>query len=172
MKNNKILISKKSKNPYFSVITVVKNDHHNVALTLKSVKQQTFKKFEYLIIDGGSTDKTVEKIMKFKKYINYLVSEKDKGIYFAMNKGLELCNGQVVVFLNSGDILTKNALKIIKNKFKKKDIDFVFGTVKRHYTKDTILKQGFNLKRLKYNFDFATAHSSGFFLKKKIYKKV
>ena len=120
MKNNKILISKKSKTPYFSVITVVKNDHHNVALTLKSVKQQTFLKFEYLIIDGGSTDKTVEKIMKFKKYINYLVSEKDKGIYFAMNKGLELCNGQVVVFLNSGDILTKNALKIIKNKFKKR----------------------------------------------------
>ena len=86
---------------------------------MKSVKQQTFKKFEYLIIDGGSTDKTVEKIMKFKIY-KLSVSEKDKGIYFAMNKGLELCNGQVVVFLNSGDILTKNALKIIKNKFKKR----------------------------------------------------
>ena len=62
MKNNKILISKKSKNPYFSIITVVKNDHNNVGLTLKSVKEQTFKKFEYLVIDGGSTDKTVKKV--------------------------------------------------------------------------------------------------------------
>tara|TARA_B100000029_G_C17323813_1_gene869179 strand:+ start:28 stop:810 length:783 start_codon:yes stop_codon:yes gene_type:complete len=172
MKNNKILILKKTKNPYFSIITVVKNDDQNIAFTLKSIKHQTFKKFEYLIIDGGSSDKTIEKIFRFKKYINFLISEKDKGIYFAMNKGLKRCKGHVVVFLNSGDILTKNALKIIKSKFKNKNTDFVFGTVKRHYTKDTILKYGFNLNKLKYNFDFATAHSSGFFLKKKIYNQL
>ena len=172
MKNNKILISKNIKNPYFSVITVVKNDHHNISSTLKSVKNQSFKNFEYLIIDGGSADKTLEKIMKFKKYVNFLISKKDNGIYFAMNKGLRICKGEVVVFLNSGDIFTKNALKIIKKKFEKKSIDFVFGTVKRNYTKSSILKYGFNIKKLSYNFDFATSHTSGFFLKNKIYKKI
>ena len=172
MKNNKILISQKIKNPYFSVITVVKNDQKNIALTLKSIKKQTFRNFEYLVIDGGSSDNTIKKILKFKNNINFLLSEKDKGIYFAMNKGLKHCKGQVIVFLNSGDTLTRNALRIVRQKFKKKEIDFVFGTVKRHYTKDTILKYGFNLDRLKYNFDFATSHSSGFFLKKNIYKKI
>ena len=172
MKNNKILISQKIKKPYFSVITVVKNDEKNISLTLRSIKNQTFRNFEYLVIDGASTDSTINKIFKFKSNIHYLLSEKDRGIYFAMNKGLKLCRGQVVLFLNSGDTLTRNALKIVRQKFKKKEIDFVFGTVKRHYTKNTILKYGFNLNKLKYNFDFATSHSSGFFLKRKIYNKL
>jgi hypothetical protein len=61
----------------------------------------------------------------------------------------------------------------VYNKFcKKKKIDYVFGTVLRHYTKKSILKSGFNLRKLLYNFDFATAHSTGFFLKRKIYNLV
>jgi hypothetical protein len=87
-----------------------------------------------------------------------------------MNKGLNFSNGEVIVFINSGDLFTKNALKIVYNKFREnKKIDFVFGTVLRHYTKASILKSGFNINKLIYNFDFATAHSTGFFLKKKIY---
>ncbi len=168
----KKLINKKAINPYFSIITVVKNDQKNIQKTLKSIKSQTYLNFEYIIIDGKSSDKTIDKINKFRRSINLLISEKDKGIYFAMNKGLKLCRGQVVLFLNSGDTLTRDALKIVRQKFKKEEIDFVFGTVKRHYTKNTILKYGFNLNKLKYNFDFATSHSSGFFLKRKIYNKL
>ena len=172
MKNKKILISKEIKKPYFSVITVVKNDEKNIIQTLKSIKNQTYTNFEYIIIDGNSEDKTIQKLMKFKNQINYLLSEKDNGIYFAMNKGLKISKGKIIVFVNSGDMLTKNALRIIKRKFDNHKFDFVFGTVKRHYTKDTIIKYGFNKNRLKYNFDFATAHSTGFYLKRNIYKKI
>ena len=78
-----------------------------------------------------------------------------------------------VLFLNSGDLLTKNALKIIYNKFSKnKNIDFVFGTVKRHYSNISITKSGYNPLKLNFNFDFATSHSSGFFIKLISSKKV
>ena len=70
MKNKKILISKEIKKPYFSVITVVKDDEKNIIKTLKSIKNQTYTNFEYIIIDGNSEDKTIQKLMKFKKQIN------------------------------------------------------------------------------------------------------
>ena len=95
------------------------------------------------------------------------ISRSDDGIYFAMNKGIKISKGEIIVFINSGDLFSKNALKVVSNLFKKnKSFDFVFGTVKRHYTKSTIVKYGFNTNRLKYNFDFATAHSTGFFVKR------
>jgi glycosyltransferase involved in cell wall biosynthesis len=168
---SKLLINNPiKKKPFFSIITVAKNDEENIEKTIKSVTQQSFTNYEYLIVDGKSSDQTIAKIRKFKKKINVLISEEDDGIYYAMNKGIKFANGEVIVFINSGDLFTKNALEIVYNKFKKnKQIDCVFGTVLRHYTQKSILKSGFNLKKLIYNFDFATAHSTGFFLKKKLY---
>ena len=158
--------------PYFSIITVVKNDEKNIKKTINSVLKQNYKNYEYLIIDGKSTDRTVDNIKRFKKKFK-LVSNKDKGIYDAMNKGIKLSKGEVIVFINSGDTFTKNALKFVKKQFDiEEKISFVFGTVKRHYTKEMIIKFGYDFKRILYNFDFATSHSVGFFLKKKIYKKV
>ena len=163
----------KIKIPYFSIITVVKNDIKNIAKTIKSIKNQSFKNFEYLIIDGKSSDGTVEEIKKYKKCIHLIISEKDQGIYFAMNKGAKLARGKIIVFVNSGDTLKKDALKKIYKKFlENKKFDFIFGTVMRHYKTDSILKFGYNINRLRYNFDFATAHSTGFFLKKKIYNLI
>jgi len=168
---SKLLINNPiKKKPFFSIITVAKNDEKNIEKTIKSVTQQSFTNYEYLIVDGKSSDQTIAKIRKFKKKINILISEEDDGIYYAMNKGIKFANGEIIVFINSGDLFTKNALEIVYNKFKKnKQIDCVFGTVLRHYTQKSILKSGFNLKKLIYNFDFATAHSTGFFLKKKLY---
>ncbi len=164
--------NKKKKNPFFSVITVVKNDEKNIDKTLKSVLSQNFRDFEYILIDGKSKDKTLNIIKKYKKSIAHLKSEIDKGIYYAMNKGIKLAKGHVIVFVNSGDLLKKNSLQDVSKIFlKDKKIDYVFGTVKRHYTTSTILKYGVNTKRLKFNFDFATAHSTGFFLKREIFKK-
>lgn len=163
----------KIKKPFFSVITVVKNDEANISKTINSIINQKFKDFEYLIIDGKSKDKTYKNILKYKKKINRIISEKDNGLYYAMNKGVALAKGEFIVFVNSGDILTPSALKIIYDKILlNPKIDFIFGTVIRHYTNDTILKYGFNKKKIYFNFDFATAHSTGFYLKKKTFLKV
>ena len=168
MKSKKIY-----KKPFFSVITVVKNDENYIEQTIKSVISQNCNDYEYIIIDGKSKDQTYSKILNYKKKIKHIKSEKDSGIYFAMNKGAKLATGEVIVFVNSGDIFRKNALKIVKNIFKNNNkLDFVFGTVIRHYTKNSFLKYGFNKNRLKFNFDFATSHSTGFFLKRKIFKKL
>ena len=163
----KYLIKKKNSKPFFSIITVVKNSEHLIEKTIKSIIGQSFKDFEYIIIDGKSDDDTIAKILRFKKEINLLLSERDEGIYFAMNKGIDLSNGKVLLFVNSGDHLTRNALKKVNDLFKKNnELNFIFGTVQRCYTKKKILKYGFNSQRLKYNFDFATAHSTGIFIKR------
>jgi glycosyltransferase involved in cell wall biosynthesis len=171
-KNNNCIIHKRKKKPFFSVITVVKNSQWGITKTIKSIINQTFKNFEFIIIDGNSKDNTILKILKFKQKINYLSSKSDRGIYFAMNRGINISNGEVIVFVNSGDLLKKNSLyKIHKIFNNNRQIDFVFGTVKRHYMNSTIIKHGYNKTRLIYNFDFATAHSTGFFLKRKIFLK-
>lgn len=168
----KFIINRIKKKPKFSIITVVKNDDLEISNTIKSIINQSYKNFEYLIIDGKSTDKTLEKILIFKKKINTLICESDRGIYYAMNKAIKFTRGEIIVFVNSGDLLKRNALKEVNDIFQKnKNFDYVFGTVRRHYTKSTILKHGVNINRLKYNFDFATTHSTGFFLKKKMFIK-
>ncbi len=173
MIKKKFIIQNEIKRPFFSVITVVKNSDKLIERTITSIKKQKFKSFEYIIIDGLSLDNTLKKIQKYKRYVNYLISEKDNGIYFAMNKGIDLSKGEVIIFVNAGDELTMNALTHIKNKFDENPLnDFVFGTVKRHYTKSIIIKSGFNKQRLFYNFDFATSHSTGFYLKRKVFKKI
>ena len=102
--------------PLFSIITVVKNDEKNIQKTILSILNQEFKNFEYIIIDGNSKDTTISLINKYKKDINCIISEDDNGIYHAMNKGAKISNGEFIVFVNSGDLLTKKALKIIQNK--------------------------------------------------------
>ncbi|RZL62144.1 MAG: glycosyltransferase [Pedobacter sp.] len=86
-----------------SVITVVYNDQQNIERTILSVINQTYKNIEYIIIDGVSTDGTLEILHKYKNSISQLISEPDKGIYDAMNKGLSLATGDYVLFMNSGD---------------------------------------------------------------------
>ena len=167
------LIHKPKKKPFFTVITVVKNSQKNIIRTIDSIEKQNFKNFEYIVIDGGSEDETIKNILVKKKRRNIFISKKDKGIYDAMNKGIKISKGKILVFLNSGDKFTKNGLKIVYKKYlENPKVDFIFATVKRHYTKSSIIKSGFNVKRLLYNFDFATSHSSGFFIKKKSFKKV
>ena len=159
--------------PLFSIITVVKNDEKNIQKTIESILNQKFKNFEYIIVDGKSEDSTISIINKYNDKINHIVSEHDDGIYFAMNKGVKIASGEFIVYVNSGDTLTVDALKIIQRKINERpNVDFVFGTVKRHYTKDTLIKYGFNKKKLIYNFDFATSHSTGFYLRRSKFEKI
>ena len=89
--------------PLVSIITVVFNGIKNIEATLLSVVNQSYKRIEYIVIDGGSTDGTVEIIKELETKIAYWVSEPDGGIYDAMNKGLERATGQWINFMNSGD---------------------------------------------------------------------
>jgi glycosyltransferase involved in cell wall biosynthesis len=159
MKNYKKLLS---------LITVVKNDVHNIEKTIKSIISQKNTNIEYIIIDGLSKDGTIKKVNKYKKKIDKIVIQKDDGIYHAMNKGIKLAKGKYIGFCNSGDLITKGGLKTITKNLSK-DIDILFATVKRHYLGKTIIKSGYNIKRLNYNFDFATSHSTGFYVKSKLH---
>lgn len=91
-----------------SIVTICYNNKKELKKTISSVISQAFKDYEYIIIDGGSNDGSVEIIKEYEKYIDFWVSEPDKGIYNAMNKGLVHCNSEWVYFLNSGDVFYNN----------------------------------------------------------------
>jgi glycosyltransferase involved in cell wall biosynthesis len=88
-----------------SIITINLNNIKGLRKTIESVVSQTFKEFEYIVIDGGSTDGSLDVIKEYAYNINYWVSEPDKGIYNAMNKGIKVAKGEFCQFLNSGDWL-------------------------------------------------------------------
>ena len=88
-----------------SIITVNLNNRDGLQKTIDSVVSQTFKDFEWIVIDGGSTDGSKELIEQYADHITYWVSEPDKGIYNAMNKGIKVSKGEYLFFLNSGDWL-------------------------------------------------------------------
>jgi glycosyltransferase involved in cell wall biosynthesis len=90
-------------NPIVSIITVCYNCQDTIEKTIESVISQTYQNIEYIIIDGGSTDATLAAIGCFNSRISLVISEKDSGIYDAMNKGLRHARGEIIYFLNSGD---------------------------------------------------------------------
>lgn len=98
--------------PKLSIITVNLNNMAGLQKTMQSVFEQTFTDYEYIVIDGGSTDGSKEYIEKFADKITYWVSEKDAGVYNAMNKGIQKASGDYLLFLHSGDnLLNESSLK-------------------------------------------------------------
>ena len=89
--------------PLFSIITVCYNAADTIERTLKSVDSQSCKDYEHLIVDGASTDGTTSKVFALKNPLRRMVSEPDKGIYDAMNKGMSFASGKYLIFLNAGD---------------------------------------------------------------------
>jgi glycosyltransferase involved in cell wall biosynthesis len=87
-----------------SIVTINLNNFKGLESTLKSVVYQTYKNIEFIVIDGGSIDGSVELLTKYNSKITFWNSEKDKGVYQAMNKGLTLASGEYIIFMNSGDI--------------------------------------------------------------------
>lgn len=112
-----------------TIITVVFNNCKTINTAIESVLNQTYNDIEYIIIDGGSTDGTIEIIEKYRNKISFLVSEKDKGIYDAMNKGIMLATGDIIGILNSDDLYNNNSiLEIINNEFEKdENLEILYG---------------------------------------------
>lgn len=97
--------------PKVSVITVVYNDAKNIENTIKNVSNQDYENLEYIVVDGGSTDGTLDIIKKYEDKISKFVSEPDLGLYDAMNKGVRMASGEWIIFRNSGDyFLKKNTI--------------------------------------------------------------
>ena len=151
-----------------SVITVTKNSKKFLEENILSLKKQSYKNYEHIIIDGDSTDGTQKIIQKYNKDIKYWISEPDQGLYDAMNKGIKKSTGDIIGILNSDDFYYKDALKIVNNYFNKhKNIDFLFGTVLKHK-----LMHGYYPKKINWTFGFYTTHSVGFFIKKSSQMKI
>jgi len=110
-----------------SIITVSFNAAKTISATLSSVAAQTYPGIEHIVVDGGSTDGTQEIISKFQ-HISHFISEKDEGLYFAMNKGLNIATGDIVVMLNADDEYANNGIieKVITC-FEQHQVDAVYG---------------------------------------------
>lgn len=112
-----------------SIITVNLNNAEGLRKTIESVISQTYSDFEYIVIDGASTDGSVDIIKKYANEMTYWVSEPDKGIYNAMNKGINIAKGEYLLFLNSGDCLIKDEI-LSEIAVNQKFSDIFFGSVR------------------------------------------
>lgn len=154
--------------PLISIITVVFNGEKYLEETIQSVINQTYSNVEYIIIDGGSTDATLDIIKKYEDKIDYLVSEKDRGIYDAMNKGIKLASGEVIALLNADDYYLDNkVIENIANEFKNGEKFVVTNTkiLSENSFQDFLVKSD---KQLHIQLPFM--HPSTF-ISKKIYKQ-
>ena len=158
-----------NKKPLISIITVVRNGEKHLEECINSVLAQKFKDFEYLVIDGNSSDNTRNIIKKYEPKIDFYLSENDKGIYDAFNKGMKYVRGKYFGYVNSDDILNPNALEILSryiNSYPEKD--FFFGAVKKHWG----VLYGYKPWKISFSWGFYSSHSTGFFIKTSSSKKV
>jgi glycosyltransferase involved in cell wall biosynthesis len=127
LRNKGILKKSKANKPLITVITVVYNGQKTVRQTIESVLNQTYDNIEYIIIDGGSTDNTLNIIGEYEDRIDFWVSEPDNGIYFAMNKAIKLSNGDYIGLLNSDDWYELDACEIIAERINATNVDVYYG---------------------------------------------
>lgn len=153
-----------------SIITVNLNNRDGLKKTIDSVVTQTFKDFEWIVIDGGSTDGSKELVEQNADQIAYWVSEPDKGVYNAMNKGIKVAQGEYLLFLNSGDCLYEETSleQVVRAGL---DADVVCGDVMACSTEKTVRWP--NLKEVTlYTFIYGTiAHSGGSFIRKSLFDR-
>jgi len=111
-----------------SIITVCFNSDKTIEDTLKSIKSQTYSDIEYIVIDGDSKDTTNEIVSKYDDIVTIHISEADKGLYDAMNKGISLATGDVIGILNSDDVFaSENSLSQLMLGFDSREVDAVYS---------------------------------------------
>ena len=157
------------KKPLITIITVVLNNEKYLEECILSLHNQKYENYEHIVIDGGSSDNTINIIKKYEDKIDYWCSGKDKGIYDAFNKGMQLAKGDYIGFLNSDDYYSHNALELL-NKYitNYPEKDFIFGAVKKHWG----VLYGYKPYKIYWSWGFYSSHSTGFFIKTNAAKKV
>ena len=120
----------KSDIPFFTIITVVRNGAPTLQRCINSIASQTFRDFEYLVVEGASTDETLEIAKANSSSIDLLISEEDNGLYFAMNKGIEQARGKYIGILNSDDAYFPETLQTVWNLLKNNpESDVAYGAM-------------------------------------------
>ena len=160
-------MKQKKLNKKLSIICTTFNSGETLQRTIDSIKNQTFQDFEFIIVDGKSTDNTLDIIKNNAEIITKYITETDKGIFDGMNKGLDLSTGDWVYFIGSDDYLHNNSVleNIFKNKFQH-NTELVIGNVL--YSNGKIFKSFFELE----NFVLLLCSSSGSFYKRKLFEKI
>ena len=164
-----------NKNPKISIITVAFNSVRTIQDTIESILLQDYKNIEYIIIDAGSSDGTVEIIQSFGNKITYFISESDNGIYDGMNKGIKAASGDLIGILNSDDFYPNNfILSNVAKTFVNNQCDAVYGDLVyvRDYNKNKIVRywQAGDYSALKIKNGWMLPHPT-FFVKKSIYDR-
>lgn len=159
-----------------SIITVCYNSGSTICDTIESVLSQTYSNIEYIVIDGGSTDSTKKIVDKYKGFVTHFISEPDKGIYDAMNKGIALATGEIVGILNSDDFFSSNdSISKIIREFQNGEVDAVFADLK--YVKQdepnrfSRLYSSKNFSKWKMRFGFMVPHPT-FYTKRALFEKL
>ncbi|MCX8533633.1 glycosyltransferase family 2 protein [Chryseobacterium luquanense] len=155
--------------PKISVITISYNNKKGLEKTLKNVISQSFSDFEYIIIDGGSQDGTKDILEKYSDNITYWVSEPDKGIYNAMNKGITAAKGEYLIFINSGDhFYDENSLSVAAAHLSGEDI--IYGNLELVSDEHTYIKKYSSELSLLYFYDQSLPHPATF-IRKEAFQK-
>lgn len=158
-----------------SIITVVWNNAETIKDAIESVLNQTYKDIEYIVIDGKSTDGTVEIIQTYKDRISKFISEPDEGIYDAMNKGVLAATGDIVGILNADDFyIDSDVISSVVEVFKKEDVDSVFADLVYVHPDDLEkVVRYYSSKQFhpgKFTYGWMPAHPT-FFVKREIYQR-
>jgi glycosyltransferase involved in cell wall biosynthesis len=165
------MINKSLKFPLISIITVVYNGAKTIEQTIQSVLNQSYENIEYIIIDGCSTDGTIDILKKYDNFINKWICEPDSGLYDAMNKGIAIATGELIGIINSDDWYEPDAVKIIVNSYLNNPNKLIFHG--NRYDVDAIGNKRiykFNNSKFKFFYFSMTYNHPSMFIHKCIYK--
>ncbi len=149
-----------STTPKFSIITICRNEADAIERTCESIIGQEHTDYEWIVIDGASTDGTLEILARYKDQITMLITEEDNGIYDAMNKGIERANGQYIAFMNGGDAFSSN--KVLGWAAEAPDADLIYGQLELNESGGELLEQPETFDR-QYLIKYMVHHQATFF---------
>lgn len=156
--------------PLVTIITVCKNSETTIGRTIESIKRQSWKNIQYIVVDGESTDRTREIVEANNNVVDLLISEKDSGIYYAMNKGLKLANGSIIGILNSDDWYEDDAVENSVTNIMRNDVDMSFGRMAIWRGTNLVRISDPSLPNSPYSSVIHSVHPT-VFIKKTVYEK-